>query len=548
VCTAPFNQLWPFVMGDGAGGVFIAWSDQRDSAGTGFDIYMQRLDASGIPMWMSNGVAVCTAPGHQYAPQLIADVGGGVIMTWSDHRTGLAQVYAQRVDGSGVRSWAPGGVPLSSTPYYHYLNESHYPCIIPDGEGGAIVTWGQVITGTNEDIYAQRIDSTGVLLWGPTGVPVCTAVTFQLYPMIIADGAGGAIIAWEDFRDYPTGHIYAQRLGPDGSRRWTANGVLASRLGGDQRAPVLVTDGAQGAIIANEDFPNAYIFAQRIDAGGSLRWGAEGVRVSALAPTHLPFVASDQVGGAIIGFKLSAQSPSGTSLSDAYAQRVDADGDTLWGSNGAALSTADRGQNIWGFAPDLAGGAIGVWTDSRRQAPDANDLYAQHLDATGNPQWQVNGIPLVEGPGIQFRPIAASDGSGGAVVAWEDTRNGIWWATHKINFDIYATRVGGAQPVVGVPDPEPPAVRFVSAWPNPTGAGTTLTFALPAAMAVTLEVFDVTGGRVRTLLAGEGRAAGTHTLAWDGRDGGGHRVAAGLYLVRLAAAGRTVTRRIVVLP
>jgi flagellar hook assembly protein FlgD len=56
-----------------------------------------------------------------------------------------------------------------------------------------------------------------------------------------------------------------------------------------------------------------------------------------------------------------------------------------------------------------------------------------------------------------------------------------------------------------------------------------------------LTVHDALGRRVRTV-AGGAMAAGTHEVAWDGRTDAGAPVAAGVYVVRLLAAGRTVSR------
>lgn len=74
-------------------------------------------------------------------------------------------------------------------------------------------------------------------------------------------------------------------------------------------------------------------------------------------------------------------------------------------------------------------------------------------------------------------------------------------------------------------------------YPNPFNPSTTIAFQLPAAAEIRLEVFDVLGRRVTTLLAGESFAAGSHTIPFDGAS-----LASGLYLYRLSgqtAAGRS---------
>lgn len=74
-------------------------------------------------------------------------------------------------------------------------------------------------------------------------------------------------------------------------------------------------------------------------------------------------------------------------------------------------------------------------------------------------------------------------------------------------------------------------------YPNPFGGATVITYTLPEATSVTLEVYDVAGRRVATLVNAE-RDAGQHTATWDASG-----VAAGVYLYRIQAGERTATRR-----
>ncbi len=102
-----------------------------------------------------------------------------------------------------------------------------------------------------------------------------------------------------------------------------------------------------------------------------------------------------------------------------------------------------------------------------------------------------------------------------------------------------------AQPTaVGDPEPQPGSTRFAfaGAFPNPAPGRTTFSFSLAADAAVELAVYDVRGRRVRDF-GGQEMAAGTHALAWDGRDGSGNTVASGVYLARLVVR-RGVERQV----
>jgi len=83
-------------------------------------------------------------------------------------------------------------------------------------------------------------------------------------------------------------------------------------------------------------------------------------------------------------------------------------------------------------------------------------------------------------------------------------------------------------------------------YPNPFNPQTTIRFALPFPQAVTLEIFDVTGKKVKTL-ADQFYPAGHHRISWDGTDFLNHKVASGLYFYRFRAGAFTETRSMVLL-
>ncbi len=85
--------------------------------------------------------------------------------------------------------------------------------------------------------------------------------------------------------------------------------------------------------------------------------------------------------------------------------------------------------------------------------------------------------------------------------------------------------------------------RVLAAAPNPFRGETDLSFTLGVEEDVRLELFDLFGRRVRTLLSGRA-TPGMHRRAWDGRDEAGRRAPAGVYLARLAHGGSVETLRV----
>ncbi|MGQ0721654.1 MAG: S8 family serine peptidase [Candidatus Eiseniibacteriota bacterium] len=87
--------------------------------------------------------------------------------------------------------------------------------------------------------------------------------------------------------------------------------------------------------------------------------------------------------------------------------------------------------------------------------------------------------------------------------------------------------------------------RLAAVGANPLRGSAELSFEVPAAERVTLQVFDVTGRLVRRLIDGE-VAAGPHRSIWDGRRDGGELAAGGVYFLRLETAGGSSTRKVTV--
>jgi hypothetical protein len=120
VCTAPGFQFLHVVASDGSGGVYVAWTDGRGGDYENRDIYAQHVTGSGSVAagWPVQGLAVCDDPANQTEPAIVATggPGSGVIVAWTDDRnlasTGF-DIYAASVTTFGaVRTDAPGLISL----------------------------------------------------------------------------------------------------------------------------------------------------------------------------------------------------------------------------------------------------------------------------------------------------------------------------------------------------------------------------------------------------------------------------------------------------
>jgi hypothetical protein len=353
ICDTTGDQTQPKIISDLVGGAIIVWGD-KPSAIEDPDIYAQRINIYGSTQWTSNGVAICTNAAAQGNYRVASDDSGGGIIVWLDHRNNDNNIYVQRVDSTGQAKWTTDGVKIDATAESH---QSAKPAIAPDDSGGAIVAWRKD-TG---NIYAQRINPNGVIQWKDSGVSICDAPNNQDHPEIVRDGNGGAIIAWLDAReDADTTDIYAQRINSSGVVQWDSNGVAIYDSTKAYNLNI-VPDNCGGAIITwideREGSADFNIWAQRIDASGNTKWTNNGEKVDEIGGHSVRYDATtDSLGGAIIVHHKT----NGDNLYDIYATRLDANGNWKWTTN---VSPKLQNQENATVCADSAGGAIIAWED-----------------------------------------------------------------------------------------------------------------------------------------------------------------------------------------
>lgn len=191
ICNSANDQQGPRAAMDGDKGAIIVWVDYRID--TNGDIYAQRINKNGVNQWNTNGIVISNVAVKQTLPIIIEDGVGGAIIAWHDYRNGNRDIFAQRVDSSGNILWTSNGISVVSKP-----TEQGGMRMISDGAQGVIIVWQDSING-NYDIFAQRISSTGLAMWTTGGVGLCNDLESQINPKITEDGLGGAIICWQDF-------------------------------------------------------------------------------------------------------------------------------------------------------------------------------------------------------------------------------------------------------------------------------------------------------------------------------------------------------------
>jgi len=409
VCTYTGSQETPRIVFDTEGGAIIAWRDQR--AG-GFDIYAQRIDARGNVLWTVNGVGVCTHPASQPGLEMIADGVGGAVLVWYDQRNGNYDIYTQRIDSDGVPLWAAGGVAICTA-----TGNQMYPVLARDGGGGAIIAWLDP-RSTPTEIYVRRVDGSGTPLWAADGITSCSTSSYKQSAVMVEDGFGGAYIVWKDDRN-GNWDIYGMRVSGNGAYQWASSGYGICDISNTQGYPAITSDGDGGMIVAWQDHRSGTsydIYAQRMTVNGVANWVTNGVIVSAATNDQtLPRITSDGLYGAIVTWRDSRASDD-----DIYSQRINYSGTGVWTAHGESVCSAAEDQDFVRIVADGQGGAIITWRDYRYSSN--YDVYAQRMNPYGAPMWATNGAIVGATLGGQYEPCITSDGQNGAIIAFLDTR------------------------------------------------------------------------------------------------------------------------------
>jgi hypothetical protein len=170
------------------------------------ELHAQRIGADGSLRWATGiVVASGIALGEHLnvivtdRPAMCSDGAGGIYLAWSDTRSGVARPYVTRLDGAGhlVAPWPSGGLAASSMGAHGFP-----PLLAPDASGGVFVAWrAGPVTVTH-----LLADGSRVVTWPAEGRPLCIdgpelcsdVDTAPWY--LLADGAGGAFAAWHEDR------------------------------------------------------------------------------------------------------------------------------------------------------------------------------------------------------------------------------------------------------------------------------------------------------------------------------------------------------------
>ena len=338
----------------------------------------------------------------------------------------------------------------------------------PDGSGGLITVYQEEIynsttSTTSYKVYVQHISSAGVKQWGTKGVGITDSANEVGWPTTVSDGNGGVVLFWNERTvagNYESEKICMQRIDANGNRMLGLNGVdVVTNISEYGLAETIVKDAGGNYVFAYSDYADNKIYARKVNSSGVHQWGAPVLLNEAANTGEVEEGLIYPDGSGYIFLWMSEYEVAGEWGESIYWQKLNADG-TKNGSNLMLYdfppATGPVDHSLEGIASDGNGGFyVGVTEYSSTVAK----LYLQHILSNGTKTfagWGIEVDPSIgkynaSGNYVSYGVALASNGTGGVVVSWTDTRSGND-GLYAQNFNSAGTKLwGGGSDVAVIP-------------------------------------------------------------------------------------------------
>ena len=343
----------------------------------------------------------------------------GTFRGFEDDAGGFYLVWVQGAAGKSVslsaQHFSPEGKPLwdaGGLVVAPQLSSSQDWSGLADGQGGLTLYWDEA-----DGVHAQRFRPDGSRRRPGNSVHMSTSTAIQ--PDAVPDAEGGTLVVWREFLPSGRSVLLAQRHNVDGERLWPGAGLRVSLRASDQTNPRAIYDNMSGMIVAWRDEVNSAseLRVQRIDFQGNRLWGLEGLKIT--APVGLKEFA--QIAPLGSGEVVLAWTASDRQLNQIFLQKVGPYAALLWGTMTLASNVSTL-YNRWNpvLEGDENGGTWIAWEDFRNQV--SYQVQLNHLHGDGKSPWPEGEIAVGPAAGDQGKVAIVRDGKDGAWVAWIDNR------------------------------------------------------------------------------------------------------------------------------
>jgi len=566
VTSDQMDQAFPVLAPSGDGGAIVAWQEFGR-------IFAQKLTPRGgvSPGWAADrGLEVCPSapqgPYHQCAPRIAPDGDGGAFILWHDGRNfGCRQycfdesreLYMQHITGDGVIDplWPDAGLSVGSsfgemvfTNGTGRLKPTAFNTqITPDNRGGVIIVWEErpPLSGDSvATIRAQRVSARGQLLWSARGTLACIASGGHWYPILWADGSGGAFVAWEEHPDQPSpATIWGQHLSLGGQPLWGASGRrLVREVAGNSDHQVYAErmGGAFMTWSASSDVGTT-VYGAHLPVRGPRHDVSSEVLAERVGSQPQPQVSADSRGGAWFTWLAAASNGNQAVLlrhlpGDSRLEAEHVLAETL------VLGASSASKSVPRAAPDGRGGVFVAWLEGSF-APRATHVLRGRLVGRG---WPLEGVHLDDPAAGSNQLEIISDGATGAIVAWQRRRDLPSPDDMVLLQRLREGRVGGRDgsqtPSGKTTLPARLAIALEGFTPNPIREAAEVAFTLTKDGPAQLELFDASGRCISRRDVGD-LGSGRHVVRLSEKG----VLPPGVYFVRLSRPGESITSRGVVI-
>jgi len=366
------------------------------------------LACSANAQWLDDStmhVTVADGEGEQVQPKIVAAPDGGSYVSWYSSLSGY-DVRLQRLDADGNEMWAHNGILIADR---GFSSTQDYDLAV-DTSGHAVLAFRDDRFGGTK-ITVQRVAPDGSTPWGANGVQFANGTDFVASPDIATTSEGGSVVAWGNESDTNLAGI-----GADGTVQW--NSTISHPTGGT--AIVASMHGADnGSVIISwvqyvSFLGPKHLYAQKIDNTGAEEWASRAAVYDggSLQFGNFPEFIGDGSGGALFSWYDTANSL------NVYAQRVASDGTEMYPHNGASVSTNARQRVAPSIAFHPETGLTGVAWVELDNNQGSSGIYAQMLDASGNRMLGDSGVVVSAIDSNESGTPTAQMLSGNLAVMW----------------------------------------------------------------------------------------------------------------------------------
>jgi len=430
--------------------------------------------------------------------------------------SGSHDIYLIRVDSAGEEIWSR---------MYGGTGADYGYDITPTSDEGYVIVGSTCSFGQGKhDVYVLKIDYAGAVVWSKTYGGIQDDVGASVRMTV----DGGFIICGTTSSFGSSADIYLLKIDSLGDSSWTK--TYGGPAGESGSAVRVLPDNGYAIVGSTGSYGAGYssIYLIRTDVAGDTLWTAT------YGGNRADFGYGIETTGDRGYILAGATAPDGENFYDAFLVKVDSLGLVQWSDTYGGIYE-DRGYSV---KPTYDGGYIMAGIAESSSARKI-DVYLVKTDGGGNIEWD--------------SAYGGAEPDYGRMVLL-DPNNDYYVVGHSFSpvnkgSDVCLLKVEGpiktdADGFDGTGHPD----RYVldQNYPNPFNSVTTIEYRVPARSRVTIEVFNVLGQKVKTLVD-EDKTAGPYMIDWKGDDATGRPMATGVYLYRFQARNQVQTKKMLLM-